>query len=292
MIRKQTIVMLGAMFLSACGPSPWERAQKTDTIEAYETFIAQHANSEFAAAAKKRVEELSWVAANGKQAVDGYEAFLKAYPDSPHAAEARATLSELRWTSAVSTNTIVAYVDYARVANAKDQTARAREAVRSLASDAPKPKAGEVQVRGVFADNMIKFVDSIDVAYVGTIAGYAAKIRYTVQVAKNAQGQQLYFIFNDRGEALEMSSPATVTGTIELMVQDSPVKFDLSRIALGPQPNFAGSFLVARHPPMLWSDVAGLELLDAKHDAATEKLAAGEAVLFEVQPDYSVMYVP
>lgn len=190
----------------------------------------------------------------------------EAYPDSPHAAEARATLSELRWRSAVSTNTIVAYADYARVANAKGQTARAREAVRSLASNAPKPKPGQVQIQGVFADNMIKFVDSIDVAYNGTIAGYAAKIRYTVQVAKNAQGQQLNFMFKDRGETLEMSSPATVTGTIELMAQDNPVKFDLSRIALGPQPNLVGSFLVARHPPMLWSGVAGLELLDAKHD--------------------------
>jgi hypothetical protein len=292
MIKKQIVALLSAAVLSACGPSPWESAKKADSIETYQSFVAAHADSEFAAAARKRIEELSWAAVTATPTIDGYDKFLKSYSDSPNATAARTALVGLRWARAESTNTIDAYADFARTVALPEQTARARAAVKSIGLNAPKAQPGNVRIEGVFADNMTKYVSVIEVAYNGMIAGYPAKIRYTVRVTKSAKGQQEYFVFNDSGTSLAMSAPAEVKGMIELSLEGKPVKFELSRIASGPAAELGGSFLVALKPPMLWSDVTGLTLFKTTHNDAAEQLAAGEAVLFEVQPDFTLLYIP
>jgi hypothetical protein len=292
MTKQQVIAILGVILLSACGPSPWERAQQTNTIEAYKSFVAEHTDSEFAVAANRRIEELSWTAVLAAPTIDGYDGFLKAYPNSPNATAAHAALVDLRWARAESANTIDAYADFARTVASPEQTARARAAVKSLGRNAPKSSPGNVRLEGVFADNMTKYIAAIAVAYNGMIAGYPAKIHYSVRVAKDGKGQQEYFVFNNSGTALSMPAPAEIHGTVELSYQGKPLTFELSRIVQSPAAEFAGSFLVARKPPMLWSDVGGLTLFKTSHNGSGEQLAAGEAVLFEIQSDFTLLYVP
>jgi hypothetical protein len=292
MTKNQLVAILGVILLSACGPSPWERAQQANTIEAYRSFVAEHNDSEYAAAARKRIEELSWTAVMAAPTIEGYDGFLKAYPSSPNATAARAALVALQWTRAESANTFDAYADFARTVASPEQTARARAVVKSLGLNAPKSPPGTVQLEGVFAGNMTKYISAIDVAYNGMIAGYPARIHYSVNVGKDGKGQQEYFVFNNSGTALAMSAPAEIHGTVELSNEGKPLTFELSRIVQSPAAEFAGSFLVARKPPKLWSDVAGLTLFKTSHNDSGEQLAAGEAVLFEIQPDFTLLYVP
>lgn len=89
------VVLALTLLLAACSreAGDWRTAQGTDTIEAYERFIAQYPQSEFAAQARERTrqlaEERDWQAASSADTADAYQQFLGQYPDGKWAQEAR-----------------------------------------------------------------------------------------------------------------------------------------------------------------------------------------------------------
>lgn len=71
----------------------WSSAQGADTIEAYDGFLAKHADSEFAAQAKERIaqltEERDWEVATQADNADSYQKFLAQHADGKWSQEAR-----------------------------------------------------------------------------------------------------------------------------------------------------------------------------------------------------------
>jgi len=95
--------------LSACNrvADDWKTAQATDTSEAYQQFLKEHADSEFAAKAQERVKQLAedreWQAASGTDTKEAYEQFLAQHADSKWASEARTRLDNFQQAAGATT---------------------------------------------------------------------------------------------------------------------------------------------------------------------------------------------
>ncbi len=97
-------VLLGSALLglAACNRvgGDWKSAQAADTSEAYQQFLQQHQDSEFATKAQERIRQLAedreWQAASGQDTQEGYEQFLAQHAESKWAQEARARLENFQ----------------------------------------------------------------------------------------------------------------------------------------------------------------------------------------------------
>lgn len=90
------LALLGALLLlGGCSreAGDWKSAQGADTIEAYDGFLKQHPQSEFAAQALERTKQLAeerdWQAATQADTADAYQQFLTQNPEGKWAQEAR-----------------------------------------------------------------------------------------------------------------------------------------------------------------------------------------------------------
>jgi len=89
------ICLFACLGLTACSrqQSDWEKTRASNTADAYELFLKNYPNGEFAAQAHARVKELyeerDWQKARDIDSADAYQAFLKQYPDGKWAEEAR-----------------------------------------------------------------------------------------------------------------------------------------------------------------------------------------------------------
>ncbi len=95
-VQRAWLLTLGCMaLLAGCSreASDWRSTQGTDTIEAYERFVAQYPQSEFAAQARERgrqlAEQRDWQTATGADTAEAYQRFLSQHPDGKWAQEAR-----------------------------------------------------------------------------------------------------------------------------------------------------------------------------------------------------------
>ena len=92
-----SVLILASVLAVAAGCSrenqDWRSAQAADTIEAYDDFVAKHAQSEFAEQAKARVKQLAeerdWERATVADTADAYQQFLTQHPEGKWAQEAR-----------------------------------------------------------------------------------------------------------------------------------------------------------------------------------------------------------
>ncbi|MCU4137430.1 MAG: hypothetical protein MW689_001001 [Thermodesulfobacteria bacterium] len=67
----------------------WEKAQRLNTIEAYQEFLQKHPNSEFAYEAKRKIEELAWERTKEQNTIEAYQEFIDKYPQSEFIREAK-----------------------------------------------------------------------------------------------------------------------------------------------------------------------------------------------------------
>ncbi|MCC7460974.1 MAG: SPOR domain-containing protein [Gammaproteobacteria bacterium] len=83
------------LLLPACSrvKDDWKAAQSTDTSEAYQDFLQQHPDSEFAVQAQARLKQLAedrdWQQAASTDTLEAYEQFVAQHADSKWAQEAR-----------------------------------------------------------------------------------------------------------------------------------------------------------------------------------------------------------
>jgi cell division septation protein DedD len=148
-------VMLGSALLglAACNRvgDDWKSAQAADTSEAYQQFIQQHQDSEFATKAQERIRQLSedreWQAASGQDTREGYEQFLAQHAESKWAQEARARIDIFKQTAAAEAAPAPATADAApAVANgaAPEPVAAPAPAPAPAVAQAPQSKPAAV----------------------------------------------------------------------------------------------------------------------------------------------------
>lgn len=89
------IAALAIVLLAGCSrvKDDWRAAQSADTNEAYQDFLQQHPDSEFAAQAQARLKQLAedrdWQQVAATDTRDAYEQFVAQHADSKWAQEAR-----------------------------------------------------------------------------------------------------------------------------------------------------------------------------------------------------------
>ena len=95
-----------ALFCSGCASpeSRWEKAKAMNTVPAFEEFLSDYGNSEYAAEAKSRLRKLqcekSWSEAQRLNTVASFKGFLEKYPDSEYTSQARNKIDQLMFEKA------------------------------------------------------------------------------------------------------------------------------------------------------------------------------------------------
>jgi hypothetical protein len=105
-LRKALVVLLLA---AGCVPSPYERAARTDTQDAYRAFLREHPSHPDADGAQARLEELEFEEAKRLHTVIAYKRFLEAYPEATQVRIAKTLLEGLRFNAAKETGTVAAW---------------------------------------------------------------------------------------------------------------------------------------------------------------------------------------
>jgi len=86
---------VAVLLLAGCSrvKDDWKAAQSADTAEAYQDFLQQHPDSEFAVQAQARIKQLAedhdWQQAASTDTLEAYEQFVAQHADSKWAQEAR-----------------------------------------------------------------------------------------------------------------------------------------------------------------------------------------------------------
>jgi len=95
-------VLLSA--LVAC-QSSFNKAQKTDSIEAYQEYLQTDQSSELVVLAQERLAELEFQRAKELHSILGYKRFLEKFPNAPEAKPAAVLLENLRFENAMTAGT-------------------------------------------------------------------------------------------------------------------------------------------------------------------------------------------
>jgi len=154
-------VLLGGMLLGLAGcnrvANDWKTAQAADTTEAYQQFVQQHQDSEFAEKAQARMRQLAedreWQAASGQDTKEAYEQFLAQHADSKWAQEAHARLDNFQQGAATAppatgdaspaTPAVVASQPAAAAATAAPAAAPAAAVAQAAPPASEKPAAAK-----------------------------------------------------------------------------------------------------------------------------------------------------
>ena len=79
-VSVRSLLLLPLLFAFACS-DPFAEAQKTDTIEAYETFLAANPNSNYRLQGEIRVEELYLEKARTEATLEAYDVYMSKFPE-------------------------------------------------------------------------------------------------------------------------------------------------------------------------------------------------------------------
>lgn len=108
MLRRPITVALLLILaaLGGCGElQDWRSTQRTDTLEAYESFVARYPQSQYVPVAQRRltdlVEQRDWLIATESDTAEGYRAFINAHPKGRWTREARVRLQNFLTTPGV-----------------------------------------------------------------------------------------------------------------------------------------------------------------------------------------------
>lgn len=118
------VILIGTIFLllstMSFGQSKktWEKTKSVNTIAGYENFILKYPNRKYTALAKKNLEELTFIIAEGENTIESYESFLQHWKNSSYTSEANQRLGilymERDWIKTIETNEIIEYEMFLR----------------------------------------------------------------------------------------------------------------------------------------------------------------------------------
>lgn len=142
------VISAAALLAVACSnpEADWTKAQAQHTEDAYQAFLEQHPDSEWASSAQAEIDVIrdrqDWEKARTVDAIEAYNSYLLAHPIGAYLGEARQRIYELEteaaWAAAKSAGSRVALEDFIiRYAD----TVQAAEARAELSKLAPRSYA-------------------------------------------------------------------------------------------------------------------------------------------------------
>ncbi|MFZ9477417.1 MAG: SPOR domain-containing protein [Steroidobacteraceae bacterium] len=102
--RVVSLVLL--CLLAGCSDlQDWQSTQRADTLEAYQSFVEGHPESQYVTVAERRIRELTedrdWRIANERDSAESYRSFVNAHPRGRWASEAKVRLQNFLTTPGV-----------------------------------------------------------------------------------------------------------------------------------------------------------------------------------------------
>jgi hypothetical protein len=107
-----TAVAVGVLVACASDHGSWSKAQKADTVAAYQEYLNAYPGGEFATQARTRVDELELATAEAAGTIAALEAFVAGHPDSPVLGRADERLAQLRFAEAEKAGTAEAWAAF------------------------------------------------------------------------------------------------------------------------------------------------------------------------------------
>ncbi len=104
--------LLLLLALSMGCTDPFAEAQKADTVEAYEAYIAQNPTGNFRLQAETRLEELMLEAARAEKTLAAYDAYMERFPEGALREKAAEEREEFLWSWADEQDTVEGYQKY------------------------------------------------------------------------------------------------------------------------------------------------------------------------------------
>jgi predicted secreted protein len=96
------VMLLAVLALSGCEKRDWGKAQQTNSIEGYKSYLAKYPKGKFAKEANDAVEKLTWEKAKAANSLDAVQAFIDGNPNSPFIAEAQELMNQLKMEQMIS----------------------------------------------------------------------------------------------------------------------------------------------------------------------------------------------
>ena len=85
------MVLMIAFFISGCAEkNDWKKAQQTNTVESYQSFLKSYPSGKYVTKAKSAIENFEWEKANQSKLLGDYLNYLKKYPNGQFVAQAKA----------------------------------------------------------------------------------------------------------------------------------------------------------------------------------------------------------
>ncbi len=110
--RKFLLIFAAALLVCSCANMHWKQAQTTNTIAAYEEFLANYPDNTHAADARARIETLLFEKASCANTIEAYEEFLNSYPTGGLSNKAQSAIEDLVYGAAASSNAATDFQDY------------------------------------------------------------------------------------------------------------------------------------------------------------------------------------
>lgn len=140
--RIRTLFLLIAFVSTGCGnhDNAWEMAQRDDNPTAFLEFLGKYPDSEYADAARARMEALkeinAWERAKFRNSEAGYAAFMEKYPDSEFGDDVNKRIAGLerdaRWAVVKDEDSIEIVAAFLREYPEAPQSEEARELLSAL----------------------------------------------------------------------------------------------------------------------------------------------------------------
>jgi len=131
-LRSSTGMVLAAVCLLACAGSAWERVRAEDTAAAYDRYLRDHADSDYASQARAR---LALVRLRSKPTAEGYDAFRAEFPDETLLAELRPSVESRVFERVRAIGTASAHREFLEDFSAGEFAERARGNLEFLEAD-------------------------------------------------------------------------------------------------------------------------------------------------------------
>ena len=90
------VMLLAVLALSGCEKSDWGKAQQTNSIEGYKSYLAKYPKGKFVNEANIAIEKMTWEKAQSASSLDAVQAFIDGNPNSKFLGEAQELLSQLK----------------------------------------------------------------------------------------------------------------------------------------------------------------------------------------------------
>ncbi len=112
-LKWMPVFILLVVFLVSCDrtESDWKKSRETNSVVAYQQFLANHPQGAHVDEATRSLDDLDWPQAKAKDTVQAYRDYLERNSRGNHISEAEERIEELVWAAADTAAAVQAYLD-------------------------------------------------------------------------------------------------------------------------------------------------------------------------------------